>query len=96
MASEKAEDLMQDVPREVIDFENKDNVVYRKVIFEPIRIGPVSTLDEMDEKVLKFQNSKLQMVRRIFRRLSSHLQSYIYIFRNWTNINVSMTSFNRE
>lgn len=52
--------------RENMDFDAKDNEVYRKVIFEPIRIGPVSTLDEMDCKVLQFQNKKLEMVN-IFR-----------------------------
>ncbi|KAI5731051.1 hypothetical protein M8J77_003902 [Diaphorina citri] len=31
----------------------------KKVQFEPIRIGPISTLEEMDIKVLKFQNKKL-------------------------------------
>lgn len=49
--------------KEIMDCDSKDNEVYRKVIFEPIRIGPVSTLDEMDCKVLQFQNKKLEMVR---------------------------------
>lgn len=31
----------------------------KKVHFEPCRIGPVSTLEEMDMKVLQFQNKKL-------------------------------------
>uniref|UniRef100_A0A8D8V414 E3 ubiquitin protein ligase n=1 Tax=Cacopsylla melanoneura TaxID=428564 RepID=A0A8D8V414_9HEMI len=31
----------------------------KKVQFEPVRIGPISTLEEMDMKVLKFQNKKL-------------------------------------
>lgn len=30
-----------------------------KVQFEPIFLGPIPTLDEMDMKVLKFQNHKL-------------------------------------
>lgn len=48
-----------------IDFQCKENgEVYKKVIFEPIRIGPISTLDEMDNKVLQFQNKKLEMVCR--------------------------------
>ncbi len=57
------------VTRDSMEFEIKDNEVFKKVIFEPIRIGPVSTLDEMDEKVLQFQNKKLEMVSRTsFRR----------------------------
>lgn len=35
----------------------------KKVVFEPMRIGPISTLEEMDIKVLKFQNKKLAMVK---------------------------------
>ncbi|CAH1406685.1 unnamed protein product [Nezara viridula] len=31
----------------------------KKVQFEPVRIGPISTLEEMDIKVLQFQNKKL-------------------------------------
>lgn len=62
MTSELSENRPENGPKEVIDAENKDNMVYRKVIFEPIRIGPVSTLDEMDGKVLQFQNKKLQTV----------------------------------
>lgn len=45
-----------------MDCDEKENQVFKKVIFEPIRIGPVSTLDEMDCKVLQFQNKKLDMV----------------------------------
>lgn len=48
--------------REGMELENKDNEAFRKVIFEPIRIGPISTLEEMDCKVLQFQNKKLEMV----------------------------------
>ena len=36
----------------------------KKVQFEPIRIGPISTLEEMDMKVLQFQNKKLAQVSR--------------------------------
>lgn len=35
----------------------------KKVQFEPILIGPISTLEEMDMKVLQFQNKKLAQVR---------------------------------
>lgn len=45
-----------------MDFDVKENEVFKKVIFEPIRIGPVSTLDEMDCIVLQFQNKKLDTV----------------------------------
>lgn len=34
----------------------------KRVQFEPIRIGPISTLEEMDIKVLQFQNKKLAQV----------------------------------
>ena len=32
---------------------NKGQDALKKVVFEPIRIGPISTLEEMDIKVLK-------------------------------------------
>lgn len=38
----------------------------KKVVFEPLRIGPISTLEEMDIKVLKFQNKKLAMVKHTY------------------------------
>lgn len=34
-----------------------------KVQFEPVLLGAISTLDEMDMKVLRFQNHKLYQVR---------------------------------
>jgi len=34
----------------------------KKVQFEPIRLGAVSSLEEMDMKVLQFQNKKLSQV----------------------------------
>lgn len=34
----------------------------KKIHFEPHLIGPVSTLEEMDIKVLQFQNRKLAQV----------------------------------
>lgn len=38
----------------------------KKVQFEPHLIGPVSTLEELDIKVLQFQNKKLAQVRSLF------------------------------
>lgn len=35
----------------------------KKVQFEPHLIGPVSTLEELDIKVLQFQNKKLAQVK---------------------------------
>jgi hypothetical protein len=35
---------------------------FKKVQFESFRIGPVSTLEEMDIKVLQFKNKKLAQV----------------------------------
>lgn len=37
----------------------------KKVQFEPHLIGPVSTLEELDIKVLQFQNKKLAQVYEI-------------------------------
>lgn len=34
----------------------------KRIHFEPHLIGPVSTLEEMDIKVLRFQNKKLAQV----------------------------------
>lgn len=36
---------------------------YKKVQFEPIRLGAISSLEEMDMKVLQFQNKKLSQVK---------------------------------
>lgn len=38
----------------------------KKVQFEPILIGPISTLEEMDMKVLQFQNKKLAQVQKTY------------------------------
>lgn len=38
----------------------------KKVQFEPILIGPISTLEEMDMKVLQFQNKKLAQVQKAY------------------------------
>lgn len=35
----------------------------KKVQFEPIRLGAISSLEEMDMKVLQFQNKKLSQVK---------------------------------
>lgn len=45
------------------DSGNSNQPPIKKVQFEPIRIGPISTLEEMDMKVLQFQNKKLGQVR---------------------------------
>ncbi len=42
--------------------DSKSDDPCKKVVFEPMRIGPISNLEEMDIKVLKFQNKKLAMV----------------------------------
>lgn len=44
----------------------------KKVHFEPHLIGPVSTLEEMDIKVLQFQNKKL--AQRIEQRLRTEAE----------------------
>lgn len=40
----------------------------KKIHFEPHLIGPVSTLEEMDIKVLQFQNKKLAQVCHFFQQ----------------------------
>lgn len=52
---------------------DKGSDTHKKVVFEPMRIGPISTLEEMDIKVLKFQNKKLAMV---------HRPSFVVVFSN--------------
>ena len=37
----------------------------KKVQFEPIQLGAISTLEEMDVKILKFQNHKFYQVRKL-------------------------------
>lgn len=34
----------------------------KKVQFEPVRLGPISTMEELDMKVLQYQNKKLAQV----------------------------------
>lgn len=45
--------------------DTKSNDSNKKVLFEPMRIGPISTLEELDIKVLRFQNKKLAVVSKI-------------------------------
>ncbi|KAI5696893.1 hypothetical protein M8J75_001865 [Diaphorina citri] len=49
----------------------------KKVQFEPIRIGPISTLEEMDIKVLQFQNKKLAQRLEQKNRAEAELRSRI-------------------
>lgn len=46
----------------------------KKVQFEPILIGPISTLEEMDMKVLQFQNRKLAQV------CFTHTHTFIHMY----------------
>lgn len=34
----------------------------KKVQFEPVRLGPISTMEDLDMKVLQYQNKKLAQV----------------------------------
>jgi hypothetical protein len=56
----------------------------KKVQFEPIRIGPISTLEEMDMKVLQFQNKKLAQVSRdlYMSDVFGILNIYVYSFHS--------------
>lgn len=38
----------------------------KKVQFEPVRLGPISTMEDLDMKVLQYQNKKLAQVNIIF------------------------------
>ncbi|XP_054270479.1 E3 ubiquitin-protein ligase Bre1 isoform X4 [Macrosteles quadrilineatus] len=49
----------------------------KKVQFEPIRIGPISTLEEMDIKVLQFQNKKLAQRLEQRNRVEAELRQRI-------------------
>lgn len=57
------------------DSKNSDGL--KKVVFEPLRIGPISTLEEMDIKVLKFQNKKLAMRLEDRKRIENELRQRI-------------------
>lgn len=37
----------------------------KKVQFEPVRLGPISTMEDLDMKVLQHQNKKLAQVNTI-------------------------------
>ena len=47
----------------------------KKVQFEQIKIGPVSTLEEIDMKTLHFQNKKLAEVRILPAMLCFNMQT---------------------
>ncbi|XP_014610053.1 PREDICTED: E3 ubiquitin-protein ligase Bre1 isoform X1 [Polistes canadensis] len=49
----------------------------KKVQFEPILIGPISTLEEMDMKVLQFQNKKLSQRLEQRHRMEAELRQRI-------------------
>ncbi|XP_063973594.1 E3 ubiquitin-protein ligase Bre1 isoform X1 [Diachasmimorpha longicaudata] len=49
----------------------------KKVQFEPILIGPISTLEEMDMKVLQFQNKKLAQRLEQRHRMETELRQRI-------------------
>ncbi|XP_051167926.1 E3 ubiquitin-protein ligase Bre1 isoform X2 [Leptopilina boulardi] len=49
----------------------------KKVQFEPILIGPISTLEEMDMKVLQFQNKKLAQRLEQRHRMEAELRQRI-------------------
>lgn len=49
----------------------------KRVQFEPVRIGPISTLEEMDIKVLQFQNKKLAQRLEQRNRVETELRQRI-------------------
>lgn len=49
----------------------------KKVQFEPIQIGPISMLDEMEIKVIQFQNKKLAQRLEQRHRLENELRQRI-------------------
>lgn len=56
----------------------------KKVQFEPHLIGPVSTLEELDIKVLQFQNKKLAQVnwkqRKLMNKTRLHCDFFLTYF----------------
>lgn len=38
----------------------------KKVQFEPVRLGPISTMEDLDMKVLQYQNKKLAQVNMFY------------------------------
>lgn len=63
----------------------------KKVQFEPHLIGPVSTLEELDIKVLQFQNKKLAQVNclhfpLVLFKYHFHNVFHHYIFNAHTNV----------
>lgn len=50
---------------------------YKKVQFEPIRLGAISSLEEMDMKVLQFQNKKLSQRLELRQRTEAELRQRI-------------------
>lgn len=64
----------------------------KKVQFEPHLIGPVSTLEELDIKVLQFQNKKLAQVRHSTKKnpnisnITQNLHIYSPIFLQFQSV----------
>jgi hypothetical protein len=54
---------------------------YQKIQFQPLNFGPVSTLEEMDNKTLRFQNKKLAQVGA--NPFSSSLDSFLIEIDPW-------------
>ncbi|CAL8081685.1 unnamed protein product [Orchesella dallaii] len=49
----------------------------KKVLFEPLRIGPVSTLEEMDIQILRFQHQKLKQRLELRQKQENDLRERI-------------------
>ena len=53
----------------------------KKVQFEPIRLGAISSLEEMDMKVLQFQNKKLSQVDLLICTLNHNFLNSVIILQ---------------
>ena len=54
---------MQKMSKRPAETDQQSGSAPKKVQFEPIRLGAISSLEEMDMKVLQFQNKKLSQVK---------------------------------
>lgn len=55
----------------------------KKVQFEPVRLGPISTMEDLDIKILQYQNKKLGQVTIILYipLYNYKIIDYLYIFQ---------------
>ena len=55
----------------------------KKIVFEPLQLGPITNLEELDLKTLQFQNRYSMFLKQRFLRnvpVSLRFYSFIYVF----------------